>query len=323
MPNQLPNVNAGPDLDITLPTDGVSVVGASASDPDGFITSVDWTRVSGPMTYNIVGGDTMRPDFSGLSNSGNYTFRLTVTDNSGASRSDDLNVMVNPNPSPTNIDLAVGPLSATASDETDLINGTYDSVRVLIGIQNNGPINLPANSNIAYLASLNAVNSAIGTYPGVIAQSDNAIVWRDFADVSAGDYTVCARVNLDGSPNYPEDAVDLANNEKCIPTSFSLAAVPPDMGISVSKSLIRSGDSIDVEWFAHTSYPVTCEVSGAGGVTDTFLANQNHPTGEYRNSSNGIIIEKASQFSITCDTGLGAPFTKTATVEVVPNFEEI
>lgn len=96
--NQLPVVNAGSDVTITLPTNSVSLSG-SATDPDGNITGYSWSRISGPTQFSISNSTATNPAISNLA-AGTYTFRLTATDNGGASNYDDVNVIVNAAPSP-------------------------------------------------------------------------------------------------------------------------------------------------------------------------------------------------------------------------------
>ncbi|HEY0750125.1 MAG TPA: PKD domain-containing protein, partial [Chitinophagaceae bacterium] len=90
--NQPPAVNAGPDKSITLPTSSVSLSG-SASDPDGSIASYQWTKVSGGAA-TITSPSSASTTITGLVQ-GSYVFRLTVTDNGGATASDDVSVTVN------------------------------------------------------------------------------------------------------------------------------------------------------------------------------------------------------------------------------------
>lgn len=90
-PNIAPVANAGADQSVTLPTNAVSING-SASDPDGTVSSVVWTKVSGGAA-SLAGTTTCNLTASNLV-SGNYTFRLTVTDNKGAKKSDDVAVIV-------------------------------------------------------------------------------------------------------------------------------------------------------------------------------------------------------------------------------------
>lgn len=89
--NNAPVVSAGSDKTLTLPDNEVYIQG-TASDSDGSIASYKWSKVSGPSAslgayttsklraYNLV--------------EGSYTFRLTVKDNEGAYKSDDVKVTV-------------------------------------------------------------------------------------------------------------------------------------------------------------------------------------------------------------------------------------
>jgi hypothetical protein len=92
--NQLPTVNAGVDQAITLPASSVQL-GGSATDPDGTIATYAWSKVSGPAQGSFNSTTGTNPTFSGLVQ-GTYTLRLTVTDNSGATASDDVVITVNP-----------------------------------------------------------------------------------------------------------------------------------------------------------------------------------------------------------------------------------
>lgn len=87
-----PTVNAGTDKNMTLPTNSVAMTG-SASDADGTVSALAWTRVSGPTTFTFSSTTTANPTVSGLVE-GDYVFRLTATDNSGGTASDDVLVKV-------------------------------------------------------------------------------------------------------------------------------------------------------------------------------------------------------------------------------------
>ncbi len=89
--NTPPTVGASADKSITLPTNTLTITGA-ASDPDGSIASVSWSKVSGS-TVSLSGTSTLRLSLSNLLQ-GTYTFRLTATDNLGATKYDDVVVTV-------------------------------------------------------------------------------------------------------------------------------------------------------------------------------------------------------------------------------------
>ncbi len=94
--NQAPYANAGSDITITLPTSSVTLTG-SGTDPDGNITSYNWSKISGPSQFTISNSTVANPSVSNLVE-GNYTFRLTVTDNGNATGYDDVNLKVNAAP---------------------------------------------------------------------------------------------------------------------------------------------------------------------------------------------------------------------------------
>lgn len=95
--NQVPFADAGYDVIQTLPTNSVQLNAINSWDLDGFITTYNWTRVSGPTQYTITNNGTINPTVSDLV-PGTYTFRLTVTDNSGATATDDVVVVQNDQP---------------------------------------------------------------------------------------------------------------------------------------------------------------------------------------------------------------------------------
>jgi hypothetical protein len=132
--NILPIANAGANQSITLPTSSVSLTG-SGTDADGTIASYAWTKVSG------TGGTITSPSnasttITGLAE-GTYVYRLTVTDNLGATATDDIQIIVNFVPTNVGPSVSAGldiviklPISshqvtATAAD-TDGTISTYD-----------------------------------------------------------------------------------------------------------------------------------------------------------------------------------------------------
>jgi hypothetical protein len=95
--NVAPTAAAGSDQSITLPTDEVTVNGSSSSDPDGTISTYAWSYVSGPVVYTITNPGNASTTITGLI-AGVYVFRLTVTDDDGATGTDDVQITVNDAP---------------------------------------------------------------------------------------------------------------------------------------------------------------------------------------------------------------------------------
>jgi hypothetical protein len=105
--NVAPTAVAGSDQSITLPTNSVSVNGSSSSDPDGTIASYLWEKLSGPVAYTITNDDEPSTTITGLI-AGVYVFRLTVTDDDGATGTDDVQITVNDEPGNISPEAAAG-----------------------------------------------------------------------------------------------------------------------------------------------------------------------------------------------------------------------
>ena len=91
--NQAPVANAGADKSVTLPTNSLTLTG-TGTDPDGTISAYAWSKVSGPSSGTITNANTATPTINSLVQ-GTYSFALQVTDNSGATGKDTVQVTVN------------------------------------------------------------------------------------------------------------------------------------------------------------------------------------------------------------------------------------
>jgi ribosomal protein L14 len=207
--NQPPTANAGSDITLTLPTNSTTLVG-SGTDPDGTIASYAWARVSGPTTFTLVSPNTATTGLTGLVQ-GTYLFRLTVTDNSGASASDTVKVTVNPAPnqSPTanagadiTITLPTNSTSLTGSgSDPDGTIASYAWARV------SGPTTFT-------LVTPNAATTALtglvqGTYLFRLTVTDNG-------GATASD---TVKVTVNAAPNQPPTANAGADITITLPTN--------------------------------------------------------------------------------------------------------
>lgn len=93
--NQAPTANAGPDRNVT-PGSATTLAG-SGTDTDGSIATYQWSQTAGP-TVALSGGSTANASFTAPSSNTSLTFRLTVTDNSGATGTDEVTITVTQNP---------------------------------------------------------------------------------------------------------------------------------------------------------------------------------------------------------------------------------
>src|ERR1019366_4051939 len=178
-----PVANAGPNQNLPAGTTSTTLSG-SGTDADGTVVGYAWTQTAGPtagVTINpTTSATTGTTQVSGLTNGNTYTFKLTVTDNLGATGSSTVNVTVN---SPGTVWLTTG--NAGMIDGTNFI-GTTDNVPFNIRVNNtpsgridpiiqntfygygSGIANTTGNSNVSigyqalYFNTTGSWNTAIG-----------------------------------------------------------------------------------------------------------------------------------------------------------------
>ena len=109
--NTGPVAKAGDDFTITLPLNKTTLDGSGSTDPDGTIISYLWSRISGPAQYKIADPAAAKAEFSNLVE-GVYVMKLVVTDNSGATHQDVVDITVKARVLPPNI----LPLSKAGND---------------------------------------------------------------------------------------------------------------------------------------------------------------------------------------------------------------
>ncbi len=116
LPNRPPVADAGPDIQIVLPTNAAYLNGSNSSDPDNNIVSYLWTKISGPQAYTISNANTVQTGVTNLAE-GVYLFELTVIDAGGLVDKDTMKVTIAPsNPPP----VSCGSLCTSSSSSCSL-----------------------------------------------------------------------------------------------------------------------------------------------------------------------------------------------------------
>ena len=174
IPNQSPSASAGADIVLTLPTNSATLSG-TATDPDGWMTSYRWKKISGPSQYNISSPNTAQTSVTSLAK-GAYAFELTATDNTGATAKDTVQITVNaaPNQSPTayagaDINITLPTSSASLSGAGIDPDGTIASYR---WAKIAGPTQYTIVSPGA--AKTSVTNLAQGSYSFELTVTDNS-----------------------------------------------------------------------------------------------------------------------------------------------------
>jgi len=213
--NQSPVANAGINQAITLPVNSVALDGSASFDPDGSIVSYSWIKTAGPGAVTITNSNTVNPTVIGLQ-AGSYTFQLTVTDNKGASASDQVSVTVNAAPITPPVQ-PTQPIVANAGVDTTI--SLPATTALLNGSASSGPSTLnfrwtldsgPAGAIIA------APNAAISSISGLVA--GNYIFKLTVSDDNGNSASATVKIsvidNLRSSESfviYPNPAHDIVN----------------------------------------------------------------------------------------------------------------
>src|SRR5215203_3636137 len=286
--NQSPVVNAGGDQTITLPTSSVTLNG-SGSDGDGFISSYAWSKIGGPAGESISNPFGASTTVTGLVQ-GSYTFRLTVTDNGGASASDDVVVIVNPS-------------STTGSSKIEA-----ESFTAMSGIQTEFTQDAGGGLNVGWIEQGDWMDYSVtvpssGTYtvnlrvatpnPGAqlqIKRSDGAVLstvslpntwgWQSWQTISttitlsAGTQTI--RVQSSSSPGYNINWLEIVGGNGAITLRSAapqLSELPVSSSVSLYPNPVRDVVSLSVDNSGEGRVQVEL-ISLSGAVVKQFSFNK-------------------------------------------------
>ncbi|MEJ7735785.1 MAG: PKD domain-containing protein [Chitinophagaceae bacterium] len=266
--NQLPIANAGPDQRITLPVDNCTLNGSASLDPDGTITGYLWEKVSGPSQFNLTSKNTEQTTVTNLTE-GTYVFKLTVTDDMGASTRDQVSILVTasqPNQPPA---ANAGPdLSITLPSSQVTLNGNGSdpdgSISGFNWKQNSGPVEAVIANPHAANTQVNSLTVA-GVYEFALSVTDN----EGATTVSLAKVTVLGAAPPPNQPPPNQPPTVSAGPDQTITllvseVTLSGSATDPDGLISGFSWKQISGPSLSAIASPHAAVTLVNSLSQAG-----------------------------------------------------------
>ncbi|RYZ48626.1 MAG: T9SS type A sorting domain-containing protein, partial [Sphingobacteriales bacterium] len=259
--NQVPVANAGEDIVINLPVTQAVLNGSQSSDPDGQIVSYNWSKISGPDSYNIANSDRVQTGVSGLA-AGTYAFRLRVTDDKGGVHEDDVTVTVRAAAqapvanagADTTITLPVNKVALSASSSTapggsiTAYKWTKVSGPANFNIANDTAVNTEVNGLVqgVYSFRLRVTNDRGATHEDDIVITVNA--------ATPGNQSPVANAGQDVTITLPQNSVTLDGR----------ASRDPDGNITSYKWLMVNGPA--AYSISNADSSVTSVINLAAGV---------------------------------------------------------
>ena len=250
--NQSPVANAGIDKVITLPTKTATVTG-SGSDPDGTIVGYQWTKISGPSTYNIVSPSSAATTINNLVQ-GVYQFQLKVTDNSGATSTDVMQLTVNPAPNQPPVANAGTNKTITLPTNSITVSGSgSDADGTVVGYQwtkISGPSSYAIANPSTAATSINNLVQGVYQFQLTVTDNNGAIA------------TDVMRVTVNAAPNQPPVADAGSDWTITLPTN--------SLTVSGSGS-DADGTIVGYQWTkisGPSSYTIVSPTSAASGISN-------------------------------------------------------
>ena len=220
--NQPPVANAGSDRTITLPTNSLTIIG-SGNDADGTVVGYQWTKISGPSSYNIVSPTSAITVFNGLVQ-GVYQFELRVTDNNGARGRDTVEIRVNASANLAPVANAGPDQTITLPTNSVTLSGSGTDADGIITGYSWKQISGPSASVIASPGDTTTLSNGLigGNYQFELTVTDNlGAVGKDTVSIVVAE----PRLNLSAQSIqvkvYPNPVVDVATVEIITPQIYS------------------------------------------------------------------------------------------------------
>jgi ribosomal protein L14/predicted esterase len=298
--NQAPVANAGSNINITLPTNNITLDGSASSDPDGTISTYAWSKTSGPASYSISNAGGATPAVSNLAQ-GVYVFTLQVTDNGGATASSSVTVTVNaaatlPPVNQAPISNAGSNISITLPTNNITLDGSASSdpdgtISTYAWSKTSGPVSYSISNGDAAITSVSALTQ--GVYVFTLQVTDNS--------GATASSTVTVTVNAAATPPPPVNQPPVANAGN----NISITLPTNNTTLNGSASSDPDGTISTYAW-SKTSGPASYSIANAGGGATTAVTSL----------TQGVYV---FTLQVTDNSGATASSTVTVTVNPAPN----
>ena len=220
-PNVAPVAKAGNDVNITLPSNSITLNNSGSYDSDGSIRGYSWTKVSGPSQFSITNANAASTEVRNLE-AGSYTFRLTVTDDDGATASDDVTIHVNRAPNVAPVAKAGNDINITLPTNSITLSnaGSYDAdgnIKSFSWTKISGPSQFT-------LASPHSASTLVN-------------------NLQAGGYIFRLTVTDDEGATASDDVMVVVTPEPVVVTKPPVAVVSKDEKIPVGQATVLRGEN--------------------------------------------------------------------------------
>jgi len=278
-PNQPPVAKAGTDLSITMPTNTVNINGSSSTDPDGTISSYQWTKVSGPTSFTIVNGTAVNTAVNNLT-AGVYSFQLKVTDNAGASSLDTINVTVNaavPPPNQSPVAKAGADQTITLPTSSVTINGNSSSdpdgsISAYQWSKLSGPTQFAIGNNTAASTIVNNLTAGVYTFQLKVTDNIGAIALdtiKIIVNAAPVNQPPVANAGSDINITLPTNLTNLSGSASTdADGTISAYSWSQVSGPNTSAIGTASGVSTGVSGLIQGTYVFALKVTDNSGATD-------------------------------------------------------
>lgn len=266
--NSAPVANAGSDKAITLPVNSTALPG-SGTDSDGTIASYSWTKKSGGAA-TLTNANTASLALSGLV-AGTYVFTLKVTDNAGATGTDDVTLTVNAASSAPVANAGADKSIALPTTSTSFAGSGTDtggSISSYLWTKKSGGAATLANTTTATLSVSGLV---AGTYVFTLKVTDNSgLTGSDDVTltVNAASSAPVANAGADKTITLPTNSTSFAGSGTDAGGSIASYLWTKKSGGAATLANTTSG-TLGVSGLVAGSYVFTLKVTDNAGLTAT------------------------------------------------------